>query len=416
MARILSLITYLLFIFLFLFLPFLSVISSDAIVDPNLGKPAPTTTTTPPPTAAPTTTSSGSGISVQQGVALEDAVGFKACNVSASNAAQSGKLQECVGAVLRFALVIAGVVAIVRLAVAAFDFYNPETGNNVVKDSIESIRNIFIGLMLIAGGVMILNTFNVALIDFSFLGFTASKGGSSNTSTAGTNGSSTGSNATTAADQKFGNIALSSTDPKANIQTLQQAINDLKTGKITQADFEKALKYTLDNVNLKTLTQTDVSSITGLFNSLKSANINFTPDPNLLAALNGSGNNADGSQQKPTASYCSIDPCTIQGASAVGNPQILTVTMINKNNTPVNYLIRLNPPNQLPSPLDQYLKLKAGATATSAQFDVIKNSISGTDFANWCSIANATSGGGGTACYNSPATTTDYLYNSPVIV
>jgi len=385
--------------------------AQPATATPKPATPAPAQTTatptaTPKPATATTPAATGNRAAptgTALGVDLEDALGFRACNISGRAAANSpDALQVCVRGILQFALIMAGIAAVIQLGVAAFNYFNPDVSTDTVKESIDTIRNIFIGLMLIAAPVVILRTFNVSLTNFGFLGFTAGGSTSSQTSGAGNPTNTQGA----AAAQTVGGVALSPTDTAANINSVTQALEKVKSGEISASDLIKALNYTLGAIDLKSSTL-DTAAITKLLAAVQKAGIGFTPSANFLAALNSSGTNPDGNQNSNQASYCSLDNCTIIGGRVnpgTATSQTLTVNLRNKNGVPTDFIMTLRPINTIPSPISNFVSLSPSTSGGNPTISVIKNSISGADFSQWCGAARAQSGsGGGAACLKSPA-------------
>ena len=342
------------------------------------------------------------------GTNLDDVIGFAACNVSGSAAKDGDKLQECIRSILQFAVILAGIIAVIQLGVAAFNYFNPDVSTDTIKSSVDTIRNIFIGLMLILAPVIILRTFNVSLTNFGFLGFSANTSTSSSQNTNGTN-TTTGTNSTTDTKQ-VGKITLKEKDTKANIKTLQDEIAKKGTADFNQADVQNALNLVLSdaaNSNLDTETR---NSLAALIASAQNNGLNI--DPNVLSKINSTGTNPDGNQTANQASYCTAEDCTITGAQLLTGPnnsyQILTVNLRDKNTNPTNFTMYLRPANQIPSPINGWISLPAPSTATNQAATVTKNKISGSEFSQWCSTAQAQPGGtGGTACFKSPASSTD---------
>jgi hypothetical protein len=342
---------------------------------------------------------------------LSDAVGFTACNVSGGSGATSSQLQECVTSILDFALAAGALVAIIMFGVEAFQYFNPETSTDTVKKSIEHIKDIFIGLMLIAGPVMILRTFNVALTNFSFLGFTTSQ--SDATSPNSTSNSNTGTNASTAED-KVGNIALTN-DPSKDLNTVLEQAKTANQGGNTSQDFTSALSKILQNATNGTgINPGDFATLNSIFDTLKNANINFNIDPNILGGLISTGKNADGSNTNLANAACYSADCTISGARLTQNPQILTVTLTNKNGNPVDFMIPLNPPNTLPSALSGFLSITPGSNGANSTVRITKPNINSADFNNWCGVAKAANPSntnpGAAACFKSPASSSSSYY------
>lgn len=343
---------------------------------------------------------------------LSDVVGFKACNVSGGKGDTSAQLQVCIGAILSFALSIAGIISIIMLGVEAFQFFNPETDTKTVQHSIEHIRNIFIGLMLIAGPVMILRTFNVALTNFSFLGFTASKSSSGSPSSTDTTADTNGAVSTT---DKVGNISLTN-DPTKDLNTVLDQAKAVNQGGNSPQDFTTALTKILQNATNGTgINPGDFATLNTIFDTLKNANINLTGiDPNLLGALISTGKNADGSNTTIANASCYSSDCTISSAKLTQNPQILTVTLTNKNGTPVDFMMTLKPANTLPSALSAYLSITPGVNGANSTVNITKPNIGSADFNNWCGVAKAASpdntNPGAAACFKSPATSGSSFY------
>ncbi len=334
------------------------------------------------------------------GVDLEGALGFNSCNISGQKAAASADaLQVCVKGILQFALTMAGIIAIIQLGVAAFNYFNPSVSEDVVKQSIDTIRNIFIGLMLIAAPVVILRTFNVSLTNFGFLGFSASSSGSTN---------SGGPNATegNADTTQIGGVSLSPTDTASNINNINQAVEKLKTGEITGPELIEAVNYIVGSIDLKD-PNVDVAAVTQMLDTVKTAGIGYTPDPNFLSKLNGAGSKPDGNQTATSTSYCSIDGCEIVAGAVTSltiTSQSLRVSLKDKNSNPTDYLLVLRPLNSIPKPISDFMSLTPSAAGSNPTVTITKKSITSSEFAQWCSAATSqTASNGGAACQKSQA-------------
>lgn len=123
-------------------------------------------------------------------------VGFAACNFTQDSGVQGATLiQGCLKSVFTFAFVIALFLIAFRIGMNALEDYNPLVNGNATTDAVSTIWEITIGLVLIGGPVLFLNTVNSTLLNFDFLNLGNLTSNSSAPST-GT-GSTTGSTGST---------------------------------------------------------------------------------------------------------------------------------------------------------------------------------------------------------------------------
>lgn len=98
-------------------------------------------------------------------------IAFKECDIKAASAGSSGPalFQNCVKSVLRFIFVLGLFLIIFRVGFAAFTNLNPSSDTKAVKDSINAVNEIAIGLILIGLPWLIITTISPGAGDLSFL-------------------------------------------------------------------------------------------------------------------------------------------------------------------------------------------------------------------------------------------------------
>ncbi|GAB4148215.1 MAG: hypothetical protein OHK0017_10810 [Patescibacteria group bacterium] len=220
--------------------------------------------------------------------------GFTACNLTPDQvqASANGKaLESCVRSVMQFALVIAGIVAMIQLALAAFNYYNPEVNTKALQSSIDTIRNVFIGLMLIAGPVMILGTFNTSLLNLQFLGFTSTSSSSGSTSSGNTAGTSTGKVVTVDAQ---GNIQVNTSNVANSVQSITQLadICNNPTGtRATQCAESVATVLRSLSDSVASLTSSQITTLRSGIDKLREQGVNINENLEAQVMLGSDGNN-----------------------------------------------------------------------------------------------------------------------------
>jgi hypothetical protein len=217
-----------------------------------------------------------------QGVNLEGASGFTACNISPGQSSNS--LNECVRAVMQFILVLAGLVALFQLAVAAFNYYNPEVKTDSIQASIDSIRNVFIGLMLITGPVMILNTFNPGLTNLSFIGFGSGGDGVGGVSsdfgnTGGGGGSDNGGSGNNNGNNNNNNVDTNNNQTTATIKSFADLAKDCSSDASPEAKSncgaELSRNWNFIQNNKNAFNQTQITDLLKVTTDLISNGVNF---------------------------------------------------------------------------------------------------------------------------------------------
>ncbi len=131
----------------------------------------------------------GGGVSVQaQGDAGSGPnIGFTECNFSGKDGKQGATLiQNCLRSIFTFAFVIALFLIAFRIGFDAVEDFNPFVNGNSTNDAVKTVSEVAIGLILIGGPVLFLNTVNSSLLNFNFLNLGSL---TSSNSTSGTPGS-----------------------------------------------------------------------------------------------------------------------------------------------------------------------------------------------------------------------------------
>ena len=121
-------------------------------------------------------------------------IGFAECNFSGSGKKGPELIQGCLKSIFTFSFVIALFLIAFRVGFNALDDYNPFSNGNAVDDAVSTVWEVAIGLVLIGGPVLFLNTVNTSLLNFDFLSLgnlssvnQTGKTPQQNTGTAGTN-------------------------------------------------------------------------------------------------------------------------------------------------------------------------------------------------------------------------------------
>jgi hypothetical protein len=123
-------------------------------------------------------------------VSQAQAAGFSNCNLSGvSEGSADDAIGKCIIQVLRFALVIGIFIALFRIGFVAFTSSNPFGGGGTTADMVNALKDFAIGIMILGGPYLILNTINPALLNFGFIGRTFNIG-AQNKSNNGQGGSS----------------------------------------------------------------------------------------------------------------------------------------------------------------------------------------------------------------------------------
>jgi hypothetical protein len=93
--------------------------------------------------------------------------GFNGCNFDGTVDPNSNMLHTCLKQIFTFAFVVAVFLIAFRIGIAAIEDYNPVVNGNAVSDTVSLVRDVTIGLILIGGPVLILNTLNPATLNFN---------------------------------------------------------------------------------------------------------------------------------------------------------------------------------------------------------------------------------------------------------
>lgn len=96
-------------------------------------------------------------------------VGFAECNFSGDGKNGAALIQSCLRSVFTFSFVVALFLIAFRVGFNAIEDYNPFANGNATKDAINTVWEVTIGLVLIGGPVLFLNTVNSTLLNFDFL-------------------------------------------------------------------------------------------------------------------------------------------------------------------------------------------------------------------------------------------------------
>jgi hypothetical protein len=173
-----------------------------------------------------------SPISVHAAEAGGGVAGFKGCNFDGKDAAQGQKvIQECLKQVFAFVFVLGLFVIAFRVALVALDNYNPFNNGKAIDKSINLVWEVTLGLILIGGPVIFVNTVNPAALNLDFLNL--GKLAATNNPNSNTSGGSSGSTNPGGKGSSGGGVLpdtfLITKDPNGNNQTI-------KKGDIANAD------------------------------------------------------------------------------------------------------------------------------------------------------------------------------------
>jgi hypothetical protein len=152
-------------------------------------------------------------------------VGFAECNFSGDGKNGAELIQSCLRSIFTFSFVVALFLIAFRVGFNAIDNYNPFSNGNATNEAINTVWEVTVGLILIGGPVLFLNTVNSTLLNFDFLNLGNL---TSQSSTPGTSSPATSTNTaqfTTSATQ----AALNGAVTIGNQQTNASLIKDLIT-------------------------------------------------------------------------------------------------------------------------------------------------------------------------------------------
>jgi hypothetical protein len=96
-------------------------------------------------------------------------VGFAECNFTGDGKNGAELIQSCLRSVFTFSFVVALFLIAFRVGFNAIEDYNPFSNGNATNDAISTVWEVTIGLILIGGPVLFLNTVNSTLLNFDFL-------------------------------------------------------------------------------------------------------------------------------------------------------------------------------------------------------------------------------------------------------
>lgn len=101
-------------------------------------------------------------------------LGFTKCNFDASAAGGKGTqlVRDCIGQILTFVFVVSLFLIAIRVATSALGNYNPLSNGNADKEAISLVYDVTLGLILIGGPVIILNTINPASLNLDIFDLT----------------------------------------------------------------------------------------------------------------------------------------------------------------------------------------------------------------------------------------------------
>jgi len=158
-------------------------------------------------------------------------VGFAECNFSGDGKNGAALIQACLRSIFTFSFVVALFLIAFRVGFNAIEDYNPFSNGNAANDAVVTIWEVTVGLILIGGPVLFLNTVSSTLLNFDFLnlGGLTSQSSTPGTSTPGNRGN------TTEFNTSITDAALNGAVVIGNQQTKESLIKDLATigGKAT---------------------------------------------------------------------------------------------------------------------------------------------------------------------------------------
>ncbi len=152
-------------------------------------------------------------------------VGFAECNFSGDGKNGAALIQACLSSIFTFSFVVALFLIAFRVGFNAIEDYNPFANGNATNDAVNTVWEVTVGLILIGGPVLFLNTVNSTLLNFDFLNL------GNLTSQSSTPGTSTpGANTNTAQfNTSVTNAALNGAVTIGSQQTNASLIKDLST-------------------------------------------------------------------------------------------------------------------------------------------------------------------------------------------
>lgn len=96
-------------------------------------------------------------------------VGFTECNFQEATPGGSNQIQQCLQTIFRFFFVIGLFVIVFRVAIVALENYNPFSNGQAPTHAIRLVWEVTIGLILIGGPAILVNTINPAALNLNFL-------------------------------------------------------------------------------------------------------------------------------------------------------------------------------------------------------------------------------------------------------
>jgi hypothetical protein len=155
--------------------------------------------------------------------------GLRNCNFSAGKSGSgTSAIGTCLRDIFNFVFVVALFAIAIRVAVLALNNYNPFNNGNADKQAISLVWDVTLGLILIGGPAIILNTINPASLNLNILNV-----GRLGSNSGGSGGSSTGSSSSSGSDSKnslnFNNGVITDTKFNDAVDKIKSPVTDDST-------------------------------------------------------------------------------------------------------------------------------------------------------------------------------------------
>ncbi len=196
------------------------------------------------------------GVTAQTQILDNGVAGFTECSFQQSKESKdsSNRVTACVRQILQFVFIVAIFLVVFRIALVGVYQFNPDQSIDAQKESVNLVRDLIIGFILIGGPGIFLGLLNANLIKLDFLDFqkNALTGGDASKAKAKVNNSVNGSGSGGSTNGGGGSTSTNATSVQGVSPTqLQQAVADLKANGANQQAADVVKKVATLNAQCK---------------------------------------------------------------------------------------------------------------------------------------------------------------------